>query len=297
MTVRKSLAGVVGWAFGLCVTILFVSLWGRAVVVDTDSLADSVSPLARSELVAGTLTEWLVDQLAEAGLEPALTDPVTAYVEESPVIASALESVVADIVYAAASQDPEAVTVDVRSSLAPVVPEIAADLGSQGVPVSEPAMESLIADLDPLTVRDVEATPVVGVASPAASRLGVAALLAALGILLLGWAQVALEEDPVKTIRSLLTKIALSGLSFAVFLRVGSWALDPEGGRAPVRESLSNLAASQWMVPLEVAFYAGLAAAAVFLLRRVFRRGVGNQEPDESPTTTAELQTLQQVPR
>lgn len=297
MTWKKPLAGAVGWAFGLCVTILFVSLWGRAVVIDTDSLAESVSPLARSELVAGTLTEWLIEQLAEAGLDPALSDPVTGYVEESPVVASALESVVTDIVYAAASQDPDAASVDVGASLAPVVPKIAADLGAQGVPVSESAMDRLIANLDPLNVRDAQAAPVVGAGSPTASRLGVAALLAALGITVLGWAQIALEDDPAKTLRALLTKIALSGLSFAVFLRVGSWALDPSGGRAPVRESLSNLARSQWMVPLEVALYAGLAAMVIFVLRRIFKRGAGTQAPDESPTATGELQTLQQVPR
>jgi hypothetical protein len=85
-----------------------------------------------------------------------------------------------------------------------------------------------------------------------------------------GSAYVLMSPDRAQAIRSLVTRFALGALSFAVVLRIGSWLVDPEGGRAPFRESVALLADSKWMVPLTI----GLAAGAAALIMRMARRRV-----------------------
>ena len=49
--VRTSTRATAGWVFGLAATILFISLWGRAIVVDTEALAEAAAPLSGSVAV------------------------------------------------------------------------------------------------------------------------------------------------------------------------------------------------------------------------------------------------------
>jgi hypothetical protein len=74
----------------------------------------------------------------------------------------------------------------------------------------------------------------------------------------------------MRAFRALLTRFALGALSFAVLLRLGSWLVDPEGGKAPFRESFALLANSKWLVPLTI----GLVAMAAAVIARVFRRRI-----------------------
>jgi hypothetical protein len=104
-----------------------------------------------------------------------------------------------------------------------------------------------------------------------ATRLGTAALLAVLALLGLGYGFVSLSEDRLSAVRSLLTRVALGGLSFAIFLKLGSWVLDPSGGRAPVQASISAVAGSKWAVPLALAVAAAAVAGIVYLVRRRLR--------------------------
>ncbi|HEX2403830.1 MAG TPA: hypothetical protein VHM29_03930, partial [Acidimicrobiia bacterium] len=52
---RRFAVGVAGWVFGLASTVLLVGIWGRAVVVDTTELADTLSPLAAGDMVSDRL--------------------------------------------------------------------------------------------------------------------------------------------------------------------------------------------------------------------------------------------------
>lgn len=282
---RKRVSSVAGWAFGFAVTILLIALWGRAVVVDTEALGESLSPLAESQTVVDIFTDWMTEEMLEAGVDPILVEPTIDHFLESSKAAGTMELFVSEVIEAAASSDPADSSVDMEALLTPTIPEVSAGLTAAGIPISETVVTSIVDDLSPLVIR--EAVPWVGEGSPAASRLGTAAALAGMAMLVFGYMVVAVSPDRVAAVRGLLTRVAVGGFSFAILLQVGSWVLDPNGGRAPVAETLSSLAGSKVMVPFLVALGAAVVAGGIYLGRRVLRR-VAVSRSAIAPTTRPE---------
>jgi hypothetical protein len=270
------------------VTILFIALWGRAVVVDSESLAESLAPLADSALVGGVVADWMTDELVDSGYSPEVADPAVDFALQSSATAAAMDGFVADVVRAAASSDPSGSSVDVATLLAPAVPEVTTSLAEMGLPTSETDVRSVVSSLDPMVIRLPGASALVGPESPAAARLGTASLLALLGIISFGYATVASSTDRIAAIRELLTRVAVGGMGFAILLLIGSWITDPRGGRAPVPETISHIASSKWMVPLGVGLTAGVAAFAIYAGRRWLRRGARYRSPAGLPTSREE---------
>ena len=259
-----------GWVFGLASTVLLVGIWGRAVVVDTNELADTLSPLAAGDMVSDRLATWLEAELVGAGVDGVGASVVADQVLAHPSVGPVLEQLVAEGVEAAASGDPSGGSVDVAAILLPASGQIATGLNEAGVPVSTERVEAALSQLDPIVIRDPSDQPFVGASSPLAANLGTAAMLGAVLMVFSATAYVAMSRDRMRAFRALLTRFALGALSFAVLLRIGSWLVDPEGGRAPFRESFALLANSKWMVPLTI----GLVAMAAAIVFRVFRRRV-----------------------
>jgi hypothetical protein len=267
---RRFAIGVAGWVFGLAATVLLGGIWGRAVVVDTGELADSLSPLAASELVAGRISAWLETELTTAGLGEAEAAAVAGRVLAHPGVGPVVEQLVAEGVEAAATGDPDGRSVDVAGILTPASGQITSGLNEAGVPVTAEQVVTALSRLDPVIIRDPADRPLIGAASPLATSLGTAAILGAVLMVLSGSAYIVMSRDRVRALRSLVTRFALGALSFAVILRIGSWLVDPEGGRAPFRESVALLANSKWMVPMTI----GLVAAGAAFALRVARRAV-----------------------
>jgi hypothetical protein len=265
---RRFAIGVAGWVFGLAATVLLGSIWGRAVVVDTGELADTLSPLAASELVAGRISAWLEAELTTAGLGETEAAQVAGRVLAHPGVGPVVEQLVAEGVEAAATGDPGRTSVDVAAILTPASGQITSGLNEAGVAVTDEQVVAALSRLDPVVVRDPADRPLIGAASPLATSLGTAAILGAGLMAISGTAYIAMSSDRLRALRSLVTRFALGALSFAVILRIGSWLVDPEGGRAPFRESVALLANSKWMVPLTI----GLGAAGAALLLRISRR-------------------------
>jgi hypothetical protein len=261
---------VAGWVFGLASTVLLVGIWGRAVVVDTNELADTLSPLAAGDMVSDRLATWLEAELVTAGVDGAGASVVADQVLGHPSVGPVLEQLVAEGVEAAASGDPSGGSVDVAAVLLPASGQITTGLNEAGVPVNAEQVEAALSQLDPLVIRDPADQPFVGASSPLAVNLGTAAMLGALLMLFAGTAYIVMSMDRMRALRTLITRFALGALSFAVLLRIGSWLVDPDGGRAPFRESFALLANSKWMVPLTI----GLVAMATAIVFRVFRRRV-----------------------
>ncbi|HJQ91230.1 MAG TPA: hypothetical protein VJ950_05945 [Acidimicrobiia bacterium] len=280
---RRFAVGVAGWVFGLASTVLLVGIWGRAVVVDTNELADTLSPLAAGDMVSDRLATWLEAELVNAGVDGIGASVAADQVLAHPSVGPVLEQLVAEGVEAAASGDPNGGTVDVAAILLPASGQITTGLNEAGVPVTNDQVEAALARLDPLVIRDASDQPFIGASSPLAANLGTAAMLGALLMLFAGTAYIVMSIDRMRAIRALLTRFALGALSFAVLLRLGSWLVDPEGGRAPFRESFALLANSKWMVPLTI----GLVAMAAAIVFRVFRRRVrpaaGSRSEDGRP--------------
>lgn len=270
--------------FGLATTVFLIAMWGRAVVVDVGALEEATSPLAESSAVVGLLTGWLEDELAEAEVAPVTSELIVEEVMTSSSVATALQQFTGELVAAAASPVPQASVVDVSRLLEPAVPEIDAALDAAGVPVAESRIADVVDGLDPLVVRGTGSAPYVGPESPAAGRLGTAGVLA-LGLMgLTGWISVASSEDRLTQARSLLNRVALGALSFSVLLKMGSWVLDPHGGRAPISESASILASSKWVFVMVLGLTAAAGGVVVWAIRRHLRRGEDSLPPDESPT-------------
>lgn len=267
---RRFAVGVAGWVFGLASTVLLVGIWGRAVVVDTNELADTLSPLAAGDMVSDRLATWLEAELVEAGVDGVGASVAADQVLAHPSVGPVLEQLVAEGVEAAASAAPTGASVDVAAILLPASGQITTGLNEAGVPVGTEQVEAALSQLDPLIVRDPSDRPFVGASSPLAANLGTAAMLGALLMLFSGTAYLAMSRDRMRAFRALLTRFALGALSFAVLLRLGSWLVDPEGGKAPFRESFALLANSKWLVPLTI----GLVAMAAAVIARVFRRRI-----------------------
>ncbi|HEX5694839.1 MAG TPA: hypothetical protein VFZ15_00545 [Acidimicrobiia bacterium] len=280
---RRLATGLLGWVFGLASTVLLVGLWGRAVVVDTDELTESLSPMAGSDLVADRFSTWLESELLATGVDGPTASVAADEVLEHPAVGPLLEDLVAEGIEAAASADPSGSSVDVASILQPSAGVIAAGMNDAGVPVSAAQVETALAELDPLVIRGPSDRPLVGSSSPLATTLGTAALLGVAFMLMSGWAYVLASRDRARAVRNLLSRFALGALSFAVLLKIGAWIVDPEGGRAPVGESLALVADSKWMVPtaLGLASLAGFGVA--WLFRRKIRPEAGSRSMPERP--------------
>lgn len=253
-------------------------------VVDTGELAESLSPLAGTDAVVARFSAWLVDELTEDGLDPITAEGAADHVLDDPAVSQALAGLLGEMVEAAASPDPAGSSVDARSVIYPAVPDMAVRLNELGVPVSETQLAAAVTDLDPLVVRQPSTDPYVGPDSEAASKLGTAVILALTVMLITTWVYVATSGDRTKAMRSLFTRFSLGALSFAVFLRIGGWVLDPGGGRAPVAETLGLLAVSKWLIPLGLGLAAAWGAVAFWLFRRRVKPGAASRTQSEVTT-------------
>ena len=283
------MSSVAGWAFGFAVTILLIALWGRAVVVDTEALGESLSPLAESQTVVDIFTDWMTEEMLDAGVDPVLVAPTIDDFLESSKAAGTMGLFVSEVIEAAASSDPADSSVDMEALLTPTIPEVSAGLTAAGIPISETVVTSIVDDLSPLVIREAGAVPWVGPDSPAASRLGTAAALAGVAMLVFGYMVVVVSADRVAAVRGLFTRVAVGGFSFAILLQVGSWVLDPNGGRAPVANTLSSLAGSNVVVPLLVGLGAAVVGGGIYLARRVLRRVAASRSAIAQATRPEDL--------
>jgi hypothetical protein len=228
-------------------------------------LSDNLRPLSESDEVTGRFSDWMTNQLVDSGVPQPQAGEATQIALSTPEVKLALATLVGEVVDAASAQDEAAV--DMASILSPAVPAVSASLASQGVPTTEAQVGSIVAGLDPLVIREPGDEPIVGPVSPVANRLGAASLLAVVGQVIFGAIYVIAAESRVGAMKTLLTRFAVGGLTFAFLLKAGSWALDPGGGRAPVSESLSRLADSKWLLPGSIGVAAAIGALFFWLIR------------------------------
>lgn len=281
---KKIAGGVAGWVFGLSVSVFLIAMWGRAMVVDTETLAESMSPLSGAAPVVDLVAGWLGEEMVDAGLDAAVVDSTVRGIMTTPAVSRSLDRLVVEVVLAAGSTQPGGAVVDVAGVLRPALPEITEAVSiSAGGMVPPAKVAELIDGLDPLVVVRAGSRPQVGPASPIATRLGTAAVLALITMTLSGAVAARSAPDSVTEVRKLLSRLALGALSFAVLLRIGSWVLSPTGGRAPVTSALSELAGAKWLVPMSVALTAGAASLGIRYLKRVRRAGAFPPS-GESPT-------------
>jgi hypothetical protein len=255
---------VVLWVFGIATTISLVSLWGRAVVLDTGLIRSAAATAATADLVVDRVETWVVGELPEV--------EGTGLLEEAfaqPGVEQAIVGLVEAVVVAASQPVGGTVVVDVAEHLAPAAEVIAGLAAEQGRPLEEAAVADAIARLRPIVIRSEGSAPIVGAGSSAARGLYLATLAALAVMIVAGSGAVALADDRRLMVRSLFNRIAVSALSFAIITRLASWVLDPGRGRSPARSAVAELVGAKWWVPLVVAAGAGIAGAIVWWRRRI----------------------------
>ncbi len=265
--VSRSLSSLSAWVFGLATSVLLISIWGRAVVVDADELSSNLRPISQSEEVSGRFTDWMAQQLVESGIPEEQAESAAEVSVTLPTVENAIGNLVEDVVLAAASPDPGPRAVDVSGALAPAVPDVTRAVVAAGVPVTEEQVGAVVSGLDPLVIRQPGEPPVIGQASPVAGKLAVATVVALAAQVVFGSIYVLLGENRLNAAKTLFTRFALGGISFAVLLKLGSWVADPEGGRAPVSQSISLVADSKWALPAVLGVGAGVAAVFFWMAR------------------------------
>jgi len=280
------------WIFGLSTTLLLVGLWGRAVTVDDDAIARSTEAALSADLVTERVYDWIGSGLsATTGITDTESEQVLDEVRDHPAAAGAIDALIGDVVRVLIAPSGAETSIDVGAALTPLVPEVVAELGNQGIDVPAGAVEAAVEDLDPVTLDAGEAVSVGVVTEQARTVLTLGVVIAAVMLLVAGTAAIALAEDRWPMVRSLATRVSFSALSFAALFRVGGWALDPDGGRSPLRRSGSILVGSNLDVFLVVAGVAAAFAAAIWLIRRPSTRASGGDSrriaPLSAPTAEA----------
>ncbi len=251
------------WVFGLATSLLLGALWGRQVSGDRATLEATVETAVVAELVEGRIEGWLTDGIAAAS---GLPHPEAAAAMEAVVSAPETGLVVerlSDQLVAALLAPPGAeVSIDVAAALDPVVPVVAAELRARDVPADEAAVHALLDTLEPVVLDDVGPIAVPGTAHAVRTFLTRVVVVAFAVQLLAAAVVVGIAADRREAMRTLAIRLGMSAASYAVLFRLGSWALDPRRGRAPVAAGGSVLLGSHLWVFVAAGAVAGLVVVA-----------------------------------
>jgi hypothetical protein len=286
---RKSTLGLVLWAFGLSTTLFLIGMWGRAVVLDEATVSSSVRTALEAETIADQLYTWLADGLEEAGGLPA--GDIQAGIaglrelpETDAVIGDLLDQVVGAVMAPAGSEP----VIDLGETLRPLVSVIESGLEGRGYAVEDGAVSNALDQLDPVELETEQFVGFAAVAEDAGAALTLIVVLTLSSLLVAGAAAIALSDDRVAMMRSLLTRVAVSGLTYAVIFNVGGWVLSPEGGRSPLLASGGILLRSNAHVFLLMAGGTALLAVTIWALsprrRQPADPAVSAGDGDEEPT-------------
>jgi hypothetical protein len=284
------------WMFGLSTTLLLVGLWGRAVTIDESTIARSTEAALSADLVTDRVWDWVGEGLAATdGISPVDANRVLDEVRDRPEALGAVDALVEQVVQALVAPPGSETTIDAATALAPLVPEVVSGLAARGVDVPAESVEATVDSLDPVALDAGEAVSVGVVTDQANAVLTLGVFVAAVMLVLFGALAIVIAEERWLMVRGLATRIAFSGLSFAMLFRFGGWILDPDGGRTPLRRSSAIIVASNLHVFVVIGSVAGLIAASIWIMRRL-QRTQGNtrityeQLPED--TSTQELVSI-----
>lgn len=297
--VRTFALAVVLWAFGLATTTLLVGVWGRSVTNSTATLSESALAALDPDIVSDQIAGWLASQASSLpGLPDSTVEAVVRGVADSPEARVAIESVVTDVVDSAAAPAGSETVIDVAAAIEPLRPVLIASLEQAGVAATAAEVDGFLRTLGGLVLSSVEQNAPAGSIATTRSTLTTVMLVGAAGLAVFGIAALRLSDDRSRMMRSLANRLIVASLTFALFLRIGAWAVDPRGGRSPLRESGAILLASNTATVLMIAAAGMIVSGAMTLgIRRMkTRRTVASQTFDGSQETAA-LSAQPRVPQ
>ena len=257
---RRLLISVVLWVYGISITVFLVSIWGRSVASDTGLVSSAASHLVESDFVTSRIEGWFERALGDVGVADGGT---SAQIVALPEVRAATAELIGEAVVAMAHADDGPVVVDVAAAYRPAVPAVTVALRTMGMEVTEAQVGAVVDRLEPLVLAPESDRPMVGPGSGPARTLTVATLVGLASLLSSGGLAIYLAQDRRQMIKTLLTRLAVSAFTFAVFFRLSAWVMDPRGGRAGVSGAVAEVLVSKLWVPLLITAIAGASAWAV----------------------------------
>ena len=282
---RRGSLSMVLWAFGLATTLLLVGLWGRAVTHDQVTVQESARSVVNAEIASDRIYSWIEDGVASStDIDPVTTERVISGLRGHPEVEGAVGALVDQFVGALFSESREEPRVELTDTLAPVIPLVVSGFAAYDVPIDEALVSAALVEAESIDLNTGDVAAVVRVVDNARALLSLIVVISASILVVAGSAAVWLSEDKLVMVRTLAIRIVISSLSFAVLFRVGSWALDPDGGGSPIARGGSPLLGSNSDVFLLAAFagaaVAGAVGAFVWRRRRLARRSLPAREVD-----------------
>ncbi|MCB1247392.1 MAG: hypothetical protein KDB69_09005 [Acidimicrobiia bacterium] len=289
---KKGALSIVMWVFGLSTSLLLVGLWGRAVTVDQTTVAESAATIVDADIARDRVMDWVADAMVHASVaSPERAAVVVDRVKDTPEMQTAIHNLTSAFVAALFAPEGTDPVIDVHDAVRPAVPVLASAMADEAGVLDE---STILAALDETTIGldTDDAAGVVAVVEGARSFVNLAVVVALLVMLGASIAAIALSQERFAMVRTLATRVVVSALSFAVFFRLGRWALDPSRGRSPIAGGTSILLGSNGHVFLLTALVAAVVAALggwVAWRRRLTRRPVIITEATDSDDDTREL--------
>ena len=274
--------------FGLATTLLLVGLWGRAVTHDQATVQNTARAVVDAEIASDRIYSWIEEGVASStDIDPKSAEQVISGLRNHPEVEAAVGAVVDEFVGVLFADEGEVASVELTDTLAPIVPLVASRLAANDIPIDEAVLSTVLAEAEGIDLETGDVATVARVVDDARSVLSLIVLLAALTLVVTGTSAIWLSPDRLAMVRTLATRMVLSALSFAVLFRVGSWALDPDGGGSPIARGGSILLGSNADVFLRVAFGAAVVSASVgwVLWRRSRHAARSGQRPDTDADT------------
>ncbi len=257
------------WVFSVATTVLLIGVWGRAVAYDDATLQASTRAVIESDVVADRITGWIADGIAAASaLAPPQVESAVAGIRALPETTTAIDVLVDQAVSAALAAPGTEPEIDVATALVPLAPAITDRLQTSGIDVSLSEIEAGLAGIAVIALDTQQTSGFAGVAVQAQSALTRVVLGAGAVMLLAGATVIALAEERTRMVRSLLTRVMVSALTFGIVLRLGAWAVDPGRGRSPVAAGGSVVLRSNLWVLVAVATGTGVAATIGWMTGR-----------------------------
>ena len=285
---RRGSLSMVLWVFGLSTTLLLVGLWGRAVTNDIPVVQEATRAAVDAEIASDRIYSWIEEGVAASvAVDSATAEGLISDLRDHPEVEAAVGAVIDEFIDALFTADGDVTTVELTETLGPVVPLVASELSARQVAVDEATLNAALADAEIVGLTTGEMGTVVRVVDDARSLLSAVVALSALTLVVAGSSAVRLSEDRLLMVRMLAIRVVFSAMSFAVLFRVGSWALDPDGGGSPFARSGSVLIGSNADVFLLIgAAAAGVSGAIGWVIwRRRVDAGEGGRAQDSDADT------------
>ncbi|MGH8911400.1 MAG: hypothetical protein ACRDVD_02730, partial [Acidimicrobiia bacterium] len=131
---RRYALPIVLWVYGIAVTVTLVSVWGRAVVIDTDLMAAAASDFASAEFVTEQIEDWLTEELVELpGIDRGTAEQAAAETVADQAFEAPLGDLTRAVVEAAAAPPGDSTSVDVAGVLQPAIPSVTVALAARGI--------------------------------------------------------------------------------------------------------------------------------------------------------------------